>query len=194
MPTTPAPLGLGGSHRRQLPRGCKAGPQTRRRRMHAVAAWLWAAFFAVFTAAASATGEYGAFAVLAPFIAFPYFARPLRGGVLRPRAPRQARGLTIALDPVRPRRGDEIRVTVTSRRSLAGLQIGLLATCWVDRPGRTTIVVPHRLHEQWTYGLSLYVPLDEACSYEGRRFTTAWTVVARLPSGRVKSIPVWIAP
>jgi hypothetical protein len=125
---------------------------------------------------------------------FPYFARPLRGGVLRPRAPRQARGLQIALDPPEPRRGDEVRFTVTSRRPLAGLELGLIATCWMDRQaGRSTVPTPTRIYEHWTTGLSLDVPEDQPFSYEGRHLTTAWAVAIRLPSGHVKTAPLWVA-
>jgi hypothetical protein len=188
-------LGLGGVHRRHLPHGRKGGWQTRRRRFHAGLAYALAAFFALCLAGSLAAGLYGVAAGFAPLLLFPYFARPLRGGVLRPRAPRQARGLQIALDPPEPRRGDELRVTVTSRRPLAGLQLGLIATCWMDRhTGRSTVPAPTRIYEHWTTGLSLEVPDGEPFSYEGRHLTTAWAVAIRLPSGHLKTMPLWVAP
>jgi hypothetical protein len=188
-------LGLGGVHRRHLPRGSAAGVQTRRRQVYGGVAYAVAAFFALCVVASLAVGVYGAAAGFAPLLLFPYFARPLRGGVLRPRAPRQARGLQIALDPVAPRRGDELRVTVTSRRPLADMRLGLVATCWTDRPaGRTVVPAPVRIYEHWTSGLSLDVPEDQPFSYEGRHLTTAWAVAVRLPSGHVKTTPLWVAP
>jgi hypothetical protein len=200
-PAPPAlvPLGLGGAHRRHLPRGRRPGRQTWRRRGHGAFALAWLVFALLAIAAGLTEGPLGVAVIGAALIPFPYLARPLRGGVLKPRAPRRALGLRIALDGAAPRRGDELAITVRGRR-LDGVEAGLVGTCWTDRHGwRLVEAVPLRVHEAGppvdaAGRARLRVPPELPFSYEGRHLSAAWTVVARRPSGRVATRPIWVTP
>jgi hypothetical protein len=190
-------LGLGGAHRRHLPRGRRAGAQTWRRRCHGAFAWGLFAFFVTGALGALVEGAIGLFVVAALLTPFPYIARPLRGGRLGPRAPRRALRLRIAIDVAAPRRGDELMLTVRARR-LEGVEVGVIGTGWTDRLAyKATVAVPVRLHEAWTpvdaSGVArVRLPPEAPFSYEGRHLSTAWAVVARRPSGRVATRPIWV--
>jgi hypothetical protein len=197
--SAPRPLGLGGTHRRHLPRGRRPGRQTWRRRSHGAFAFAWLGFALLAIAAGLTEGPLGVAAIGAALAPYPYLARPLRGGVLRPRAARRALGLRIAVEGAAPRRGDELAITVRGRR-LDGVEAGLIGTCWTDRQGwRLIEAVPLRVHEAWAPvdaagGARLHVPPELPFSYEGRHLSTAWAVVARRPSGRVATRVIWVTP
>ena len=187
------PLGLGGAHRRHLPRGRRAGRQTWRRRLASVGFVALSAFGVLGAVSVISSGAGGAipavaFAlVLAPF---PYLARPLRGGRLGARAPRRAWGLRVSVARAAAR-GEELDVRVRGRA-----EVGLIGTAWVDRSlYQGTAAEPVRVFETWTWAegvARLRVPADAPFSYEGRHLSTAWAVAVRRPSGRVAMRPVWV--
>jgi hypothetical protein len=175
------PLGLGGAHRRHLPRGRRAGPQTWRRRAHGAWAYGLAAFGLLALATRTPAGAIAA-ALLLPL---PYGSRPLRGGVAFARGPRRSLR-RVACTPANPSRGDALRVEARGAR-----EIGLVATGWTDVSfSRATAARPVRVYEAWAPpGTPLRIPGDAPFSYEGRRLSVAWAVVARLHVGSAGGSP-----
>ncbi len=189
------PLGLGGAHRRHLPRGRRAGRQTWRRRLASVVFVALAGFGVLGAVGVVSSGDPGAipavvFALV--LLPFPYLARPLRGGRLGPRAPRRGWGLRVSVESAAAR-GEELVVGLRGRA-----EVGLIGTAWVDRSVyRGTAADPMRVFEArtWADGVArLRVPADAPFSYEGRHLSTAWAVAVRRPSGRVAMRPVWVTP
>ncbi len=123
--------------------------------------------------------------------------------------PRRTRGLAVTVDRQRVRRGEPLRVQVSSGEPTA--ELGLVCRVHYDvlvhtDSGFDSVSSSNRVTsdatawQSWTPGgpggVTLTVPLDRPPSYEGNAVSFAWAVQARPSGGGPPSdrVPVWVEP
>ncbi len=122
---------------------------------------------------------------------------------LRLAMPRRARGLAVAVDRQRLRRGESVAARLTAGDP--GAELGLVCRVHHDEisrmhDGTSRVTMVDVAWEAWqpagALGATLTVPVDGPPSYEGSVLSFAWAVHARPAGGGTPSAPapVWVEP